>query len=609
MLRGWFDGLMNLTANLGTSRDKAASGFYAPPMNDQTQLLNAYRSSWLAKKIVNIPAVDSVRVWREWQASKDEITAIEKMEKKLQLRSKVLRARIAARLWGGSALLIGTAERNLRTPLNVERIGLDGLKYVTMFPSHRLAMGAIDDDPASEWFGLPSTYHLSFAGGQRMDIHPSRLAIFRGAELPDNFMTYGTWSDSVLLSAFEAIRNADSASANTSSLIYESKVDIIKIPDLMKKMVNPEWEAQVLRRLSLAATAKGNNGMLLMDSEEEYDQKTNTFGGLSEVLDRMFQAAAGAADIPMTRLFGISPGGMNATGQSDLQNYYDSIRAGQELEITPEMSRLDDALIRSALGSRPEEIHYNWANLWQPTAKERAEVGEAQARTIKTLSESGLFNEDMLAKAGSNAIIEAGTLPGLEAAIDEFGLEPEEEDPVDLAAAAGLPVKVPGEQTPEDRRAQLKAVGDAAPRTLYVSRRVVNASEILRWAEEQGIGNLMPAGELHVTVAFSRTPLDWMAAGESWSPRLEIGAGGPRIMEQFGEATVLLFSAEELQWRHRSIREAGASWDHPDYQPHITLGYNVTGPALEDIEPYTGRIVLGPEIFAEIDENWKEKLT
>jgi hypothetical protein len=157
---------------------------------------------------------------------------------------------------------------------------------------------------------------------------------------------------------------------------------------------------------------------------------------------------------------------------------------------------------------------------------------------------------------------------------------------------------------PEDDDAE---VGDAEPRTLYVSRKVTNAAEVLGWAKEQGFTQTLAADDLHVTIAYSRQALDWMKVGEPWEGEIEIAAGGPRLMERFGEATVLLFAGSRLSWRHEEIIRAGASWDFPEYQPHITIAYG-EAPDLAAIEPYRGKIVLGPEIFAEVDEDWKPKV-
>lgn len=150
--------------------------------------------------------------------------------------------------------------------------------------------------------------------------------------------------------------------------------------------------------------------------------------------------------------------------------------------------------------------------------------------------------------------------------------------------------------------------GDGTIRTLYVHRPVINGGEILAWAKEQGFTSLLPASKLHVTLAFSRQPVDWMKIDASWSETLELPLGGPRMVEQFGEATVLLFASSELAWRHEEFESIGASWDFPSYRPHITLTYGGAPEDLAKIEPYRGRIVLGPEVFEEVDEDWANKV-
>lgn len=144
---------------------------------------------------------------------------------------------------------------------------------------------------------------------------------------------------------------------------------------------------------------------------------------------------------------------------------------------------------------------------------------------------------------------------------------------------------------------------DAAPRTLYVSRPVLNRADLQAWADEQGLGELQP--DLHVTIAHSRQPIDWMTAQEDWpagdNGELVIQAGGPRLVEPLGDRTaVLLFASSHLSYRHERIKQAGASWDYSDYQPHVSL----TGEAVDlaGVEPYRGIIRLGPERFEELRE-------
>lgn len=599
-LRAIGDGLVNLVANLGTGRDKAAHTAYGPPMLTEQDAVNAYRSAWLPRKIVDIPAMDACRKWRSWNAESEQVSALEAEEARLGLRGKLLECFIKARLFGGAALYIGTGENDPSKPLNPERIQMGGLRHVNVLTKRVLAAGELDRDAESPRYGLPAFYTLS-TGARHVDIHPSRLVILRGAELPDAELTphEAGWGDSVLTAIYDEIRRADSTSANIASLVFEAKVDVIGIPDFMTKLADPEGERQILDRLRLAMMAKGINGALLKDSLETYEQKTAEFGSLRDVLLAFMQLVSGAADIPVTRLLGQAPGGLNASGESDIRNYYDRIQSIQELELQPALEVLDECLIRSALGARPPEVFYAWRSLWQTTDKERADIGKTTAESIKIISETRLIPEDVLSKVAVNMLTESGTAPGLESEMLDWhaenpeGIDPDGED----ARAAATP--------DADVRAR-DAVVDAAPRTLYVRRDVRNVAEIRAWAEAQGIPDL--GDDLHVTVVYSRQPFDWVKAGNAreWNEdgrdTLTIAEGGPRAVEPLGNMkAVLLFASSQLAWRHEEIVRAGASHDFPDYTPHISLTKSPVD--LSKVEPYRGRILLGPEIFEEIRED------
>ncbi|MDH1074586.1 DUF1073 domain-containing protein [Pseudomonas nitroreducens] len=587
------DKLVNFVANLGTERDKAAGSFYAPVLLTDEQLLNAYRGAWFPRKVVDIPAKDATRRWRAWQASKQQIEKVEAEEKRLQVKARTMEALIKARLWGGAAIFIGTGDIDTSKPLVPDRIKASGIKYLTVMSRRDLSATEQERDVMSPNYGKPKAYRL---GGSAIEIHPSRLVIFTGADIPDQDLASGNqfgWGDSVLQAVFEAIQQIDSTMANVASLIFEAKVDVIRIPDFMQGMNDKEYQKKLLERVRLAATAKGINGSLLLDKEEEYDSKSANFGTLPDIMDRFMQAGCGAADIPATRMLSQSPAGMNSTGDADLRNYYDRIQSSQELDITPAMSLLDECLVRSALGNRPPEIHYIWNALWQTTSKERADIGKTTAETIKIIAETRLFPPDALSKAAETLLVENSVMPGLESALEEFGSEVPEDG-----------------QDEEGGTTQLQ---DAAARTLYVSRKVLNASAIIDWAKAQGFETTLPAEDLHVTVAYSKTPVDWMAVAQAWTNKpngnLTSSAGGPRMIEKFGEgAIVLLFNNTELTWRHQDILDAGGSWDFPEYQPHITFTYQPGSVDLDQVEPYRGVIELGPEIFEEITPSWSDDL-
>lgn len=599
-LRAIGDGLVNLVANLGTARDKAAHTGYVMPVMTEQDAVNAYRSAWLPRKIVDIPAMDACRKWRGWNAEAEQVSAIEAEEARLGLQGKLLEASIKARLFGGAALYIGTGESDPSKPLTAERVGQGGLRHVNVLTRRALQAGGLDGDPESPLYGLPAFYTLT-AGARHVDIHPSRLVILRGAQIPDADLSadLAGWGDSVLTAIYDEVRRADSTSANIASLVFEAKVDVIRIPGFMSMMADPHTEKQVLQRLQLAAMAKGINGTLVLDKDEEYEQKEAQFGSLRDILLAFMQLVSGAADIPITRLLGQSPGGLNSTGEADMRNYYDRIQSIQELELSPAMAVLDECLIRSALGTRPPELFYTWRSLWQTTDKERAEIGKTTAESIKIMADTRLIPDDVMSRVAVNMLTESGVAPGLESEMAEWlaanpdGGEPGDDDARAAAGVEGRP----------DARDEL---ADATPRPLYVRRDVLNVGEIRAWAEEQGIPDL--ADDLHVTVAYSRQPFDWIKAGNhrEWDERgrdqLVIPEGGPRAVEPLGNMkAVLLFASSQLAWRHEEIVRAGASHDFAEYTPHVSLTRSPVD--LSKVEPYRGRIVLGPEIFEEIRED------
>lgn len=153
------------------------------------------------------------------------------------------------------------------------------------------------------------------------------------------------------------------------------------------------------------------------------------------------------------------------------------------------------------------------------------------------------------------------------------------------------------------RRAQF-AAQDVAP--LYVYRSLKNSAELLKWARGAGLKNLEPASELHVTVLYSRQPVDWFALSDGWAynSELMVSAGGARKVERLGEegAIVLRFASDDLEYSHRRKIEAGASHDYAEYLPHVTIAYDPDGELdLEGIEPYVGPLEFGPEMFEALD--------
>ncbi len=608
------DSLTNALTGLGTVMDPRTSNSYVARSLSQTDVIAAYRGSGLMRKIINIPPLDMVREAWDWKADDADITTIEAEERRHMIRQKVRQAEVLRGL-GGGALILGLPG-NPSQPAP-DTIGKGQLAFVHVVSRWQLQFDATQDDSRLPGYGEPTMYRMETTVGQ-IDLHPTRVIPFRGEPIPvsivSNFVE-DFWGDSRVAAVLDAVQDSDTARGAFAHLISKARNVRVGIPNLLDTVADADGEAAFQRRMRAFATAESIFNATVYDSGngtdggEKIDDVTYNFAGIKDVMNAFGEWVSAISDIPATRLLGRAPEGMNSSGDSQQKDWGKKIRAMQTLEMAPCLDRLMHYVVRSALGAWPEGLWYDFAPLDNPTEKENAERFKAQADAIVAIQNTGTIPDQAFAEGVQSLMIDEGYLPALESALakvpenERYGIEAEEidnggEEVVETSAGEG------GSRLEADP--PRRAANDAKPRTLYVSRKVKNVADLKAWAREQGLPALQD--DLHVTIAYSRTPVDWIEMGSSWadytgkgSGDLLITAGGPRVVEPLGDRTaVLMFASSDLSWRNREMREKGASWDWEDYQPHISL----TGEPVDlaSVEPYRGKIVLGPEIFEEIRE-------
>jgi phage-related protein (TIGR01555 family) len=103
---------------------------------------------------------------------------------------------------------------------------------------------------------------------------------------------------------------------------------------------------------------------------------------------------AAAAEMPVTILFGRSPAGLNATGESDIRAWYDTVVDAQTDQLKPALERLLKLIFAAkdspTSGAIPERWTIEFNPLWQPTEKEQAETLKLKADTHVALVTAGI---------------------------------------------------------------------------------------------------------------------------------------------------------------------------------------------------------------------------
>lgn len=393
-----YDGLRSLISNLGNPlKDKAAATAYGYTRLTDDQLIAAYATSWAARKLINVPAGDMVRKWRAWQG--EDVVKIVAEEERLKLKSKLLEAKIKARLFGGAGIFIGT-DQDLMQSLSVERIKRGGIKYLTVLDRRELTAGEIETDPLNEYYNRPKYYTVSGSKNQTQ-IHPSHFAILMGE--PNMSVINDGWGLPVLQHCLDAVKNADGAAANIASMIFEANVDVIGIPDLTSNLANggAEFERQLLARFALFAQGKGVAGVGILDKEEEYKRNSINFATLPDLLEK-FIVLAGAADgIPVSRFLGTSAAGLNATGEGDMEVYFDKIQSMQS-DLEAEIYTLDTALLRSA-GIDPK-LNYIWNPLEQANAVEVTTTNKTTTESLININNLGVYSGEEMRAIATRAL-------------------------------------------------------------------------------------------------------------------------------------------------------------------------------------------------------------
>lgn len=400
------DAFSNVLARLGAGTPNLLEGteYSLQRMSRDFNTLNAlYRESWIVRRIIDVIPADMLKNWITITSGLDP-----DVEKRLsltlrrtQLIDKLKRGMQWGRLYGGAlgVMLVKHQGYDLSQPLQLDWIMPGDFAGLLIFdrwngvnPSSELIEDISDPD-----YGYPKYYTVTDpAGGGSVKIHYSRVARFPGATLPFwEEIAEMQWGASVIESIFDELRKRDNVSWNIAQLTFMANIRVLKMQDLGQLLAatDNESQAELLRTLEAQNMLLNNMGMQVMDAADGLETHQYTFGGLADCYQQFIMDISGAAEIPVTRLFGRSPSGLNATGESDLQNYYDMIAEKQESYLRPILNKVLPPFIISTLGSLPDDFDFEFDPVAEPTDKERADLAKCGTDNVVAAYNAGLISQ------------------------------------------------------------------------------------------------------------------------------------------------------------------------------------------------------------------------
>lgn len=400
------DAFSNVLARLGASTPNLLEGteYSLQRMSRDFNTLNAlYRESWIVRRIIDVIPADMLKNWITITSGLDP-----DVEKRLgltlrrtQLIDKLKRGMQWGRLYGGAlgVMLVKHQGYDLSQPLQLDWIMPGDFAGLLIFdrwngvnPSSELIEDISDPD-----YGYPKYYTVTDpAGGGSVKIHHSRVIRFTGNTLPFwEEIAEMQWGASVVESIFDELRKRDNVSWNIAQLTFMANIRVLKMQDLGQLLAatDNESQAELLRTLEAQNMLLNNMGMQVMDAADGLETHQYTFGGLADCYQQFIMDISGAAEIPVTRLFGRSPSGLNATGESDLQNYYDMIAEKQESYLRPILNKVLPPFIISTLGSLPDDFDFEFDPVAEPSDKERADLAKCGTDNVVAAYNAGLISQ------------------------------------------------------------------------------------------------------------------------------------------------------------------------------------------------------------------------
>ena len=151
---------------------------------------------------------------------------------------------------------------------------------------------------------------------------------------------------------------------------------------------------QMYRAIEAENRFRTSYGLQLLSANDSMDNLSYNFAGLGEIYEQSMMTMAGAAEIPATKLFGRSPQGMNATGESDLRNYYEMISGLQERMLRPALEKLLPVMAASCLGYAPEGMQIVFEPVKTMSATEQVALAKAHTELVIAAAEKGIITRE-----------------------------------------------------------------------------------------------------------------------------------------------------------------------------------------------------------------------
>lgn len=403
------DGWQNVLTSMGVpgAARNPSTVFTSTGLIDKGTLGSIYRANGFGKRIIDLPATEMTREW--FTVNNDTDGKILNYLKQLDAKNKITDLIRWSRLFGGAIIVMGIDDgRDLAEPVNTSAIR--SVNFLHIFDRYLTYIDPLsyNNDPTSPDFGTISNYKvipIYGSGKGYVEVHASRILRLDGDTLPirDRYINQG-WGASVIDGVYTHLMQLGSSYEYSSEILHDFIQSVLTIKNLTDMIGSKDGEEDIKKRLNILSQSRSQLNMMLLDADgETYHKISSNVSGLSDLIKDFALALSAVTGIPQTLLMGTSPKGMNATGESDIRNWYDAISAEQEDILKPELLKLinyillaQDSPVKSANADNTD-ITFN--PLWQMSDTDIATLQFTQAQADQIYVNSGILHPEEVAES------------------------------------------------------------------------------------------------------------------------------------------------------------------------------------------------------------------
>lgn len=351
-------------------------------------------------------ADECVRMWGKVKASGDAspetLQAIEEELKRIDLRAHVRQAVIHDQAFGGAHVFFSMKDDQtardtplVYRPYSVPKGSFVGLRVVEPYwvtPNYYNSI-----DPTTADFYIPSSWWLL-----GIEVHATRLQTIISRPVPDMLKpTYSFRGISMSQLAMPYVDNWLRTRQSVSDTVKQFSVSGVAMD--LAQALQPGASVQLQQRAQLINAFRDNRNLLLLDkSTEEFFQVNTPLSGLDALQAQGQEQMSAVSHIPLVKLLGLTPTGLNASSEGEIRVFYDYVRGYQSHALDPLIKNVLKVVQLSLFGAVDDGITWEWAPLHELTALEDAERRNKDADADQKYVDMGALNAQQVAQRLAN---------------------------------------------------------------------------------------------------------------------------------------------------------------------------------------------------------------